>query len=170
MGRSEAGPFDDADEAALVDLLRDLQRESARTDLPRNLATLARNGEQQVSALLDAVLAGDRMGVEDILLGTLKEDGTRTRDGIRQILPNWARGRAVLEALNGIVVVDESQDPVTVTVHWERVPRKLRPAAASLASEMVDTYQPRPRGGRPPKSPAKIPRKPGDPDTGAPPV
>jgi hypothetical protein len=54
--------------------------------------------------------------------------------------------------LRGIVVVDESALPVTVTVHWERVPVKLRPAAASLASELVDAYRDRKKGGRPRKS------------------
>jgi hypothetical protein len=88
--------------------------------------------------LLEAVLAGNKVVVEELLLGSLRADGTRHHDGLRQVLPYWARGTATLDALRGVVVVDETQDPVTVTVHWEQVPRKLRKAAASLASELVD--------------------------------
>lgn len=164
------GPEGDADTLsveALVDLLGDLQREAARDDVPNNLKTLARSGVEHVSALLEAVRAGNQVLIQEILLGTLRADGRRRPDGIRQVLPHWARGRAVLNDLAGIVIVDESQDPATVTVHWEQVPRKLRPAAASLASELVDAYQPRPKGGRPRKAPENIPAsKLGDPDTG----
>ena len=145
--------YDEAASAAVVELLGRLRYEASRDDLPNNLHKLARYGVEQVSSLLEAVRAGNRIGVEEIVLGTLREDRKRRPDGLRQVLPNWARGVAVLEALVDIVVVDETQSPVAVTVHWERLPRKLRPAAASLASELVDTYQPRPKGGRPRTSP-----------------
>jgi hypothetical protein len=64
------------------------------------------------------------------------------------LLPKWARGTHILDALAGIVVPDATADPPTVTVHWERVPRHLRHEAASLARELVDVFQPRPKGGR----------------------
>jgi hypothetical protein len=170
VSKSDIEPYDDVAKAALIELVGELRRESARDDLPRNLARLTRIGDEHLSALLEAVQAGNRVLVEELLLGTVREDGTRRNDGIRQTLPRWARGTATLDALKDIVVVDETQDPVTVTVHWEKVPRKLRPAAASLASELVDVYQPRPTGGRPPKTPKKKPPKLGDPDTGRPPA
>jgi hypothetical protein len=104
-------PFDEADETAAVDLLADLQREAARDDLPPNLQKLARRGVEYVSELLEAVRAGNTLAVEELVLGTLEEDGTRRLDGIRQELPLWARGKAVLDALIGVVVVDESKSP-----------------------------------------------------------
>jgi hypothetical protein len=93
--------------------------------------------------------AGDTEAVEEIWHGTTLPGGRKANDGFMQVLPRWARGQEVLDALKGVVVVDESAQPPTVTVHWERVPRKLRPAAASLASELVDIYTERPKGGRP---------------------
>lgn len=114
------------------------------------------------------MLAGNKVVVEELLLGSLRADGTRHHDGLRQVLPYWARGTATLDALRGVVVVDETQDPVTVAVHWEQVPRKLRKAAASLASELVDEYQPRPAGGRPRIRRPKIAEELGDLDTGDP--
>lgn len=168
---SDSNPYDEAAESAASDLLADLKREAAREDLPRNLQLLNRIGVEQVSALLDAVRAGDALGIEEIVRGTVREDGSRRSDGLQSVLPRWARGTEVLTVVLGFVDVDVSQDPVTVTVHWERVPRKLRPATASLASELVDTYQPRPKGGRPRKYAGKnLARKLGDPDTGGPPA
>jgi hypothetical protein len=96
--------------------------------------------------------SGDREAAEEIWFGTRLEGGRRANDGMKQVLPYWARGVETLKALSGIVVVDEEAQPPTVTVHWERVPRKLRPAAASLASELVDMYYMRPKGGRPKKA------------------
>ncbi len=121
----------------MLDLLAELQREATREDVPKHLKQLHRTGLLLVTDLLEAVRAGNVVGVEEIVLGS------------RQVLPRWARGTEDLKAVLGFVDVDESQDPVTVTIHWERVPRRLRPAAASLASEFVDWYQPRPKGGRP---------------------
>lgn len=168
MSVPEVDPLDDEAIAAAVDLLGDLQRQASREDIPKNLRKLSRYGAEQVSSMLAAARAGNRIGVEEIILGTLCENGKRHPDGLRQVLPRWARGMAVLEALAGVVVVDETQNPVTVTVRWERVPRKLRPAAASLASELVDMYQPRPPGGRGRKTPASNRQKLGDPETGDP--
>ncbi len=158
MSQPDKEPVDDSVITAAVDLLGELQRAASQENLPRNLRKLARYGVEQVSAMLEAARAGNRIGIEEIVLGTLGEDGKRHPDGLRQVLPRWARGVAVLEALAGVVVVDETQNPVTVTVHWERVPRQLRPAAASLASELVDIYQPRPDGGRPRKAKRRNPR------------
>jgi hypothetical protein len=171
LSQSQGEPYDDAAIAAAIDLLADLQREASREDLPENLKGRVRYGIEQVSSMLEAARLGDRMAIEDVVLGTLREDGKRHPDGLRQGLPYWARGVAVLEAVSAFVDLDESNDPVTVTVHWERVPRKLRPAAASLASELVDSYQPRPTGGRPSKALRKeTSGKPGNPDTGEPAV
>jgi hypothetical protein len=153
--RSEASPRGDPGKAAARDLLADLRREAARDDLPRNLKLLNRIGIEQVAAMLDAAHAGNTLGLDEIINGTVREDGTRRSDGLPSMLPRWARGTEVLTAVLGFIDVDESQDPVTVTVHWERVPRKLRREAASLAGEIVDMYQPRPKGGRRRKSRGK---------------
>jgi hypothetical protein len=138
-----------ADVQPLLGLIADLERELAREDLPHSLRTRVRIGLERMRDLLDAVHAGNTQLVHELIEGTVRENGTKRPDGLDQILPNWARGTTVLDALRGIVFVDESQVPVTVTVHWERVPAKLRPAAASLASEFVDAYRDRPKGGRP---------------------
>jgi hypothetical protein len=137
----------------LLSLIADLERDLARDYLPRSLQTRSAAGLERMKDLLDAARAGNTQLVHELIEGTVREDGTKRPDGLAQILPRWARGTAILKALEGIVVVDESQQPVAVTVHWERVPTKLRPAAASLASELVDAYRDRPKGGRPPKSP-----------------
>lgn len=168
MSRFDVEPDDDVAEEPLVDLLADLQRESARDDLPTNLKRLVDYGVEHVSALLEAVRAGNALAIDELQLGTYRENGKRRPDGSRQVLPYWARGTTTLENLRGLVVVDETQDPVTVTVHWEKVPRRLRLAAASLASELVDIYQPRPTGGRPRKNSRENHRKLGNPITDTP--
>lgn len=139
------------DEQPLLSLIDDLEREASREDLPWSLRTYVAIGLDWMKDLLEAVRAGNAQLVEELINGTTRENGTRRPDGLAQILPRWARGVGTLDALRGIVVVDEGQHPVTVTVHWERVPVKLRPAAASLASELVDSHRDRPRGGRPSK-------------------
>src|ERR1035437_1093808 len=141
-----------ADGQPLLSLIADLERELDREGLASTLRTRVAVGLERMKDLLDAVHAGNVQLVHELIEGTVREDGTKRPDGLAQILPRWARGTATLEALQGIVVVDESQQPVAVTVHWERVPVKLRPAAPSLASEYVDAYRDRPKGGRPPKS------------------
>jgi hypothetical protein len=141
-----------ADVQPLLSLIADLERDLDREGLSSTLRTRVAAGLEPMKDLLDAVHAGNAQLVHELIEGTVREDGTKRPDGLAQILPLWARGTAVLDALRGLVVVDESQQPVTVTVHWERVPVKLRPAAASLASELVDAYRDRPKGGRPPKS------------------
>jgi hypothetical protein len=166
-----ADPYSEADEAAVVHLLADLEREAARRDLPDTLRKLLRIGMEQTSAMLEAVRRGNKLGVEEIVLGTVREDGRRRPDGLRQVLPLWARGTDVLTTVLRYVDIDESQNPVAVTIHWERVPRRLRAATASLASELVDMDQPRPKGGRPEKSRNnKSTLKLGDPDTARPPA
>jgi hypothetical protein len=80
---------------------------------------------------------GDYGLVREVIEGTLRPDGKRANDGLVALLPKWARGVEILEALNGIVVVDEGSEPPLVTVHWESLPRHLRAEAAFLASELV---------------------------------
>jgi len=139
------------DEQPLLDLIADLARQAADESLPRNLRVLARRGLEWSQDLLVLVRKGDQDLIDEHVLGELRDDGTRAPTGMTQLLPLWARGTAVLDALEGVVVVDEAADPVTVTVHWERVPVGLRDAAASLASMLVDAHRQRPRGGRPRK-------------------
>jgi len=139
------------DEQLLLSLIENLERAARREDLPWNLGTRLAVGLERMRDLLEAVRVGNAQLVGELINGTVREDGTKRPDGLVQVLPHWARGTRTLDALRGIVVVDEGQHPVTVTVHWERVPANLRPAAASLASELVDCYSDRPRGGRPPK-------------------
>ena len=140
------------DEQRLVDLIAALERELAREDLPNSLRTRLTSGLERMTDLRDAVQADNGQLIIELVDGTIRDDGTKRPDGLSQIVPRWARGTAVLQALRGIVVVDESRNPVTVTVHWEQVPPKLRREAASLASELVDAYRDRPKGGRPRKS------------------
>ena len=139
------------DEQPLLSLIEDLEREARREDLPWPLRTRVAVGLERMEDLLAAVRAGNQQLVNELINGTVRENGTKRPDGVTQILPRWARGTATLDALRGIVVVDVGQHPVAVTIHWERLPVSLRPAAASLASELVDNYRDRPRGGRPPK-------------------
>jgi hypothetical protein len=158
------------DERPLLSLIADLELEADREDLPRTLRTRVAIGLERMRELLEAVRAGNDQLVHELVTGTVREDGTKRPDGLSQVLPLWARGSATLDALAGLVVADESQQPVTVTMHWERVPVHLRPAAASLASELVDAYRDRPLGGRPPKSGIGSRTKPGHPDTTRPPA
>ncbi|HEY1168379.1 MAG TPA: hypothetical protein VGE81_05305 [Candidatus Limnocylindrales bacterium] len=142
----------ESDEKALISLIDALERELAREDLPHSLRTRGAAGLERMKELLDAVRADNAQLVHELIEGTVRENGTKRPDGLAQILPLWARGTATLDALRGIVVVDDDQHPVTVTVHWELVPPTHRRAAASLASALVDAYRDRPRGGRPSKS------------------
>jgi hypothetical protein len=144
--------LDPRDEQDLLALIAALEEETRRPGQPRNLLIKGKVGLDWLQDLLDAGRSGDELRIEELTRGTFRPDGTRRSDGLAAILPLWARGTAVLEALRGIVVVDEDATPVTITVHWEQVPAKLRPAAASLASELVDLYYERPKGGRPRKS------------------
>jgi hypothetical protein len=105
-----------------------------------------------MTGLLEAAVTGNAVLADEIVNGTIKPDGTRRNDGFNQVVPLWARGTGARDELQGIVVVDESQQTVTVTVHWERVPTKLRAEAASLASTLVDSYYGVPKGGRPRKA------------------
>jgi hypothetical protein len=115
-GQDAAGPYSEADEAAIIDLLADLEREAARGDLPDSLSKLLAVGIQQASAMLEAVRRGNELGIEEIVLGTVRENGTRRPDGLRQVLPLWARGTNVLTTVLGYVDIDESQNPVAVTI------------------------------------------------------
>ena len=92
-------------------------------------------------------MTGNEKVVKELIQG-LSPDGSASRHSLKAILPKWARGTSILDALSGAVVADPNADPPSVTVHWERVPRDLREEAASLASEWVDVFYPRPKGGR----------------------
>lgn len=146
-------------------LIEELAAEAGREDLPPTLHKLVVHGLAAMEDLLEAVRAENFQLAHEIMEGTTRPDGRRRPDGIAQILPRWARGTEVLDALQGVVMVDEDVTPVSVTVHWELVPRKLRAQAASLASELVDAYNGRPKGGRPPRSGKNAAPKPGDPIT-----
>ena len=149
------------DETAVLALIAQLNIDANREDLPRILRIKAKSGAEWLQDLLEAGRAGDDLQIEELTQGTVRDDGRRRSDGLSAILPLWARGTAVLEALKGIVVVDVAADPITVTVHWERVPPKMRPTAASLASELVDMYYDRPKGGRPRKAAKRTDRETG---------
>lgn len=153
-----------ADLQRLRRLVATLQREAAREDLPENLRRLAAIGHEKMRDLLDAAESGNDLLIEEVVEGTLDENGKRRKDGLDQVMPYWARGTALLGELASFVEVDESQTPPAVTVHWEQVPRNRRRAVASLASTLVDMHQPPPRGGRPRKSSRQ---QLGDPVTGS---
>lgn len=108
---------------------------------------IARAAADRLNDATDAWVAGNDDLVQELIEG-VRPDGSRSRDTLLALLPKWARGPQILDALAGIVVPDEATKPPTVTVHWERVPRHLRSEAASLASELVDAFNPRPKGGR----------------------
>ena len=153
------------DEGPLLDLIARLRIAATDPGLGSTLKTRAAILLPKLEELLAAVRAGNELLVDEIVRGTFTEDGRRRSDGLAQVVPLWARDPATLAALAGIVVVDESVHPVTVTVHWERVPANLRREAVSLASELVDAHRDRPKGGRPPGSRKQSRRKPGHPDT-----
>jgi hypothetical protein len=108
---------------------------------------ITRASADRLEDALDAAVAGNTALARELIEG-VRPDGTTSRDTLNALLPKWARGTSVLDALAGIVVPDAASSPPTVTVHWERVPRHLRAEAASLASELVDAFYPRPKGGR----------------------
>jgi hypothetical protein len=112
-----------------------------------NQRRIARAAADRLDDAVAAALAGNTALVRELLAG-VRPDGTRSRDTLVALLPKWARGTDILDALADVVVPDDNAIPPTVTVHWERVPRHLRPEAASLASELVDGFYPRPKGGR----------------------
>jgi hypothetical protein len=112
-----------------------------------NFRRIARASADQLEDALEARLAGNKDVVNE-LIGGLSPDGSVSRHSLKAILPKWARGASIVAALGGVVVPDPHADPPSVTVHWEKVPRHLREEAASLASEWVDVFYPRPKGGR----------------------
>lgn len=106
-------------------------------DKPRWVQHIAGAGADRLRDVQRALAEGDLVRAESLV------------KGIDQILPIGLRGTDLLDELAGIVEVDDAEASVTVTVHWERVPRDKRKAAASLASFIVDFYYGRPEGGRP---------------------
>jgi hypothetical protein len=131
---------------AFIERLRVIERSE---DEPAHLRSIAAWGATTLTEMLEASLNGNAAKVRELWLGAPGDGGQRPRDGYAQVLPRWARGIAILDALIGKVVVDETTSPPRVTIHAEAVPRKLRPEAMSLAAELVDAYSPRPVGGRP---------------------
>jgi uncharacterized protein (UPF0147 family) len=114
-----------------------LEQLSRREDVPLAVRRLARTHHEALLDLKEAAEAGQHEQAKEIVRN------------FAHTLPVWAREPGALDALAGIVTVDETASPVAVTVYWERVPRKLRRAAASLASALVDFYDPPAIGGRP---------------------
>ena len=141
----DADEFDEQYFRRAIDELREI---AAREGEPANLRRFARSAADTLAEALDAAVAGTSLLTREIIAGTVRADGKKANDGLLAILPKWARGPEILDALVGVVAVDESVIPPTVTVHWERVPRHLRAEAASLASELVDIHYGRPKGGR----------------------
>ena len=135
------------DEAYFRSLIEDLRAIASNAAAPLNHRRIAGAAAERLDDALAAALTGNTALVLELIAG-VRPDGTRSRDTLVALLPRWARGTHILDALAGVVVPDESANPPTVTVHWEKVPRHLRPEAASLASELVDSFNPRPKGGR----------------------
>lgn len=157
------------DIASLEALIGRLEREAAREDLPLTLRRLAAIGAERCHQLLEAAVTDNALAIEEIVEGTINEKTGRHRpDGIRQVLPYWARGVVLLEELFAYIEIDESVDPPAVRPMWEQIPPKRRKAVASLASELVDLHRPRGRGGRTPKLPNSSDAEPGNPHTGDP--
>ena len=121
----------EADVVALIALAeRDLKR-----DQPAYLEVMLRVKLHQLTNLLRYVRAGDEAMVVEQL------------QDIVAAQPKWASVEVLNELLEGGMVKVEDQ-PLAVTVHWERVPKRLRAAATSLASAYVDAYQGRQVGRR----------------------
>jgi hypothetical protein len=132
-----------ADLAPLDALIAQLETMLADPVTPTSMRTLAQIKVGQLRKLREYVIEGD------------DAEAAEQVERIAAGRPLWAHV-SILAALAAVVVVDETTNPESVTVHWEAVPRDLRPAAASLASELVDAYQDtRPRGGRPRKDQAQ---------------
>jgi len=134
---------DDDTEAALS-ALEALQLDERQ---PRWVQHMAAAGVGQLRDIQRAKHAGNDAEAESLV------------KGLDQILPIGLRGTALLDELAGIVVVDDTASLVTVTVHWERVPRDRRKVAASLADFIVDLYYGRPEGGRPRMKQRRTPKE-----------
>lgn len=137
--------IDEAHFRSFIDELRTIAADDAQVP---NLRRIARASADRLEDALEAALDGNPELVRELIEGVGPE-GTQSRDTLNALLPRWARGTATLDALAGVVIPNPDAVPPTVTIHWEKVPRDLRPEAASLASELVDAFYPRPKGGRP---------------------
>jgi len=135
------------DEPFFRSFIKDLRAIASNEADSLNSRRLARAAADRLQDALDAAVAGNHALARELIEG-VRPDGTVSRDTLKAILPKWARGTSILDALAGVVVPDADANPPSVTVHWEMVPRHLRSEAASLASELVDGFYPRPKGGR----------------------
>lgn len=132
----------------------------SEADVLEQIGVAERQLELEQAPHLRAMLRMTLHQLED-LLTYVRADNEQEVVNELELMQHKARKWQTLETLDtlldGIVVV-ESEDPLAVTIHWERVPVDLRPAAASLASDYVDAYRgTRPLGGRPRKNARRKP-------------
>src|SRR5688572_5208288 len=81
-----------------------------REDLPPWVRRIARAGAERLRDIEAATMANDR------------DRATAIRDSLTNLLPRGLRGVETLRRATQFIEVDEDKTPVTVTVHWERIP------------------------------------------------
>jgi hypothetical protein len=111
-----------------------------REDAPLPTRRMARAGLERLRDIQKAIKANN------------PDRAIAINESLTNLIPLGLRGVDTVRTISEYIDVDEATTPPTVTVHWERVPRKLRATTASLASAYVDFYQPPGKGGRPKKS------------------
>lgn len=111
-----------------------------REDLPPWVRRMARAGVERLHEIEAAIDTNDR------------DRAVAINSSLTNLIPRGLRGAEVLRTASEFIYIDEDKKPVSVTVHWERVPRSLRGEVASLAGAFVDFFDPPEQGGRPPES------------------
>lgn len=111
-----------------------------REDLAPWVRRMARAGVERLREIEAAIDTNDR------------DRAMAINSSLTNLIPRGLRGVEVLRTASEFIDIDEDSAPVSVTVHWERVPRGLRAEVASLAGAYVDLFDPPEQGGRPPES------------------
>jgi hypothetical protein len=127
-------------ETEIASAMAEIEALIDREDLPPWVRRIARAGHERLRDIEAATSANDRARA------------MANRDSLTNLLPRGLRGVETLGAAFEYIDVDEDKVPVSVTVHWERIPRSLRSETASLAGAYVDFFNPPRQGGRPSRS------------------
>ena len=101
----------------------------------KTLRALAVMGIDFLTDMEAGVRLGNHELARELFYGPEHNSKTSRPGGIAQKLPLWARGTETLVAAAQFVEVDQSVDPPSVVIRWERVPASLRREVTSLANE-----------------------------------
>jgi hypothetical protein len=137
---SPEGAVEDLSEREIVEVLARIEALIDSEDAPPGARRIARAGLERLRDIQKAMAAHD------------PDQAIAIQKSLTNLIPPGLRGVDTVLALSEYIDVDQESTPPSVTVHWERVPRKHRATTASLASAYVDFFQPPPKGGRPKKS------------------